>query len=204
MEWIDIQSNLLNELISQVGNTQMTYQEYKFISDTVYSINGANFLVFGTGRDSNLWLQSNKLGRTIFLEPDYNWLNIAKNANPNIDIRHIEYNTRPDEALKLFIEYKRTGSFPKVPYVQDDILDIEWDVILIDSPVGAVNGRMSSIYLANKLANKTSKNVHIFLHDSQRDIEILYSSLFLAPGAKLIEEYNHTTNNFTTLNYYLK
>lgn len=204
MKWIDLQNNLLDELVSQVGNTQMTYQEYKFISDTVYSIEGVNFLVFGVGRDSNLWLESNKSGKTVFLEPDRDWIAIAKRNNLNIDIRHIEYNTRSEEALKLFFDFKRTGIFPKVPYIQDDILNTEWDVILIDSPVGAINGRMTSIYLANLLAKKTSKDVHIFLHDSQRDIETLYASLFLAPGAKLIEEYNYESNNFTTLNYYIK
>lgn len=204
MEWNNLQESLLDNLMNQVKNTQMTRHEYKFISDIVYSLNGCNFLIFGTGRDSNLWIQSNSKGNTVFLEPDQNWITITKKQSPDIDIRHIKYSTSPNEYLTLFFEYKKTGIFPKTPYISNDIMETSWDVILIDSPVGAVNGRMSSIYLAHVLSNKTENDTHIFLHDSHRDIETLYSSLFLIPKSKIIEEYNSNTNEFTLLNYYVR
>jgi hypothetical protein len=63
---------------------------------------------------------------------------------------------------------------------------------------------MSSIYLAHELSNKTMKDTHIFLHDSHRDIETLYSHLFLRPNSKVIEEYNFNSNVFALLNYYVR
>jgi glucuronoxylan 4-O-methyltransferase len=204
MEWNNLQQTLLDNLMDQVKDTQMTRNEYKFISDIVHNLNGCNFLIFGTGRDSNLWIESNKNGKTVFLEPDPTWVSIATSTIPDIDVQHIKYSTSPNEYLSLFFEYKKTGIFPKIPYINNDISNTEWDVILIDSPVGAVNGRMCSIYLAHALSNKTNKNTHIFLHDSHRDIETLYSHLFLIPNAKVIEEYNFESNSFTTLNYYVR
>lgn len=204
MYWNIEQTQLLDELISQVKNTQMTRYEYKFISDIVHSIDKCNFLIFGTGRDSKLWIQSNKNGRTVFLEPDQHWISTAAGANSGIEVHHIKYDTRPDEYLNLFFQYKKTGTFPKVPYINNNIVNTNWDVILIDSPVGAVNGRMSSIYLANQLATKSNNETHVFLHDAHRDIETLYGHLFLLPGAKLVEEHNSNTNEFSLLNYYVK
>ena len=111
MEWSVTQTKLLEELMSQVKNTQMTREEYKFISDTVYSIEKCNFLIFGTGRDSSLWLSSNKSGRTTFLEPDKQWISIATQTNPDIEIYHIEYTTKPTEYMNLFFDYKRSKKF---------------------------------------------------------------------------------------------
>ena len=201
---MDKQSELLDELMSQVGDTQMTRIEYKFISDLVSSIPKCNFLIFGTGRDSNLWLNSNKGGKTIFLEPDQKWVNIAKEKNPEIDVRHVEYKTHPSEAFNMFLSYKRSGEMPKIPALPSDVVDTEWDVIYIDSPVGGVNGRMASIFISDVLSKRTEKDTHIFLHDCDREIETLYGHLFLYPGAKDVEEYNWESNEFSKLNYYVK
>lgn len=199
-----VQQQLLDELMSQVGNTQMTRIEYKFISDLVQSIPNCNFLVFGTGRDSDLWVESNKTGKTIFLEPDKQWIDIAKEKKPNIDIRHVEYKTHPSQALQMFFEFKKTGHMTNIPPLQEDIIDTKWDVILIDSPVGGVNGRMSSIFISDVLSKYTEKDTHIFLHDCEREIEMLYAHLFLYPNSNEVEEYNWDSNEFTKLNYYVK
>lgn len=204
MNWQERQEQLLTDLISEVKDTQMTYVEYKFISDLIHSFEAPNCLIFGTGHDSKLWLESNTKGRTTFLEPDRFWVEHSKKHNPDIDVRHIQYITHPGEALDLYFEYEKTGMFPKMPEVDTDILQTEWDVIFVDSPVGAVNGRMTSIYLASELSRKIDKDVHIFLHDSHRSIEMLYSRLFLFPNAKKVENYNYATNEFTLLNYYVR
>jgi len=204
MEWKIKQQQLLYKLVDEVKDTQMTFIEYKFISDLVYSYNGANFLVFGTGRDSNLWVESNINGKTIFLEPDLNWINIAKTNNSKMDIRHVIYKTHPSQAEKLYSEYQKTGIFPNLPILDKDIIETEWDIIFIDSPVGSVNGRMTSIFISNELAKKTNKKTHIFLHDSHRPIETMYSELILKPDSYVVEEYNSVTNNFDKLNYFIK
>lgn len=202
--WNILQDTLLNDLVAKVKDTQMTRVEYKFISDTIYSIEKPNVLIFGTGYDSNLWINSNRGGKTIFLEPDLVWVNHSKEQTPDIDIRHIKYTTHPDEALSLFFKYEETGVFPKIPKLDDDVLETDWDVIFIDSPVGAVNGRMTSIFLTSELSKKIEKDVHIFLHDCQRHIETLYGRLFLLPNSKKIEKYNSNTNQFKLLNYYVR
>jgi hypothetical protein len=202
--WNTLQDTLLNELVAKVRDTQMTRVEYKFISDTIYSIESPNVLVFGTGYDSNLWIASNRGGKTVFLEPDLIWVNHSKEQNSDVDVRHIKYTTHPNEALTLFFEYEETGIFPKIPKLDDDVLNTSWDIIFIDSPVGAVNGRMTSIFLASQLSDKIEKDVHVFLHDSQRHIEALYGKLFLAPNSKKIEKYNYDTNEFSLLNYYVR
>lgn len=198
------QSQILDDLILQVKNTQMSRYEYKFISDLIQSIKECNLLVFGTGRDSKLWVESNNHGKTIFLEPDEKWISIAKNQNSSMDIRHIKYNTTPNQALSMFFTFKRTGEMPNIPSLPEDVVKTKWDVILIDSPVGGVNGRMSSIFISYVLSNSNKKNTHIFLHDCERDIEMLYGHLFLYPGSKKIEEYNWESNEFTKLNYYVR
>ena len=54
------------------------------------------------------------------------------------------------------------------------------------------------------MSKKIEKDVHVFLHDSQRHIEALYGRLFLLPNSKKIEKYNSNTNEFTLLNYYVR
>jgi uncharacterized protein (TIGR01627 family) len=202
--WNILQDALLDDLVAKVRDTQMTRTEYKFISDTIYSIESPNVLIFGTGYDSNLWINSNRNGRTVFLEPDLTWVNHSKTHSPDIDVRHVHYTTHPNEALDLFFEYAKTRVFPKLPTLDADIVETDWDVIFIDSPVGAVNGRMTSIFLASELSRKKDRDVHIFLHDSQRHIETLYGRLFLLPDAKKVEQYNFNTNEFNLLNYYVR
>jgi hypothetical protein len=121
-----------------------------------------------------------------------------------MDIRHIIYNTSPSQAEKLYLEYKKTGVFPNLPILDKDIMETEWDIIFIDSPVGSVNGRMTSIFISNELAKKINKKTHIFLHDSHRPIETMYSELILKPNSYIVEEYNSNTNNFDKLNYFVK
>mgnify|MGYP002017058542 CR=1 FL=1 len=201
---LENQPQILDELMSQVKDTQMTRDEYKFISDLILSINNCNTLIFGTGRDSQLWVESNKNGKTTFLEPDEKWVKIAQEKTPNIDIRHIQYTTLPSQALSMFFDYKRTGKMKNIPLLFEDIITTEWDIILIDSPVGGVNGRMSSIFISDALSKSTKKDTHIFLHDCEREVEMLWSHLFLLPNSKEVEEHNWDTNNFTKLNYYIK
>ena len=63
---------------------------------------------------------------------------------------------------------------------------------------------MSSIFISNVLSQYTKKDTHIFLHDCEREVEMLWGHLFLLPNSKKIEEHNWDTNNFTKLNYYIK
>ena len=156
---------LLDKLKSNIG--QLTIDEYKYI---IPFLGKSNFLVFGTGNDSELWNYVNKEGKTIFLENQNNWI---KSEYGNVI--KVEYTCKITEYKKLLNEFKKgiysnlTISLPK------EIKNIKWDVIFIDSPTGySINcpGRMQSIYTGYSLSNK---NTHVFIHDCNREIEDIYS-----------------------------
>ena len=46
----------------------MSFDQYKSIYNCIKSKNDSNVFVFGVGSDSNLWYETNKEGKTIFLE----------------------------------------------------------------------------------------------------------------------------------------
>jgi len=50
--------------MSHVKNGQMQRYEYEHISNFLGDV---NFLVFGTGYDSDLWRYSKRFGKTVFL-----------------------------------------------------------------------------------------------------------------------------------------
>ena len=53
----------IDELIDD-NPGQMSFDQYQYIYDTVSSKNGCNFLIFGLGKDSQLWIEANKNGNT--------------------------------------------------------------------------------------------------------------------------------------------
>jgi uncharacterized protein (TIGR01627 family) len=204
MNWKVKQNKLLEKLIQNVGDTQMTFFEYKFISDLVHEKDGINFLIFGLGYDSELWLESNNNGNTVFLESDPVWIENTKKEIPDIDVRLIEYNSKPTEYLEYWEIYKKTGQFPNIPTIYEDLNTIDWDVIFIDGPVGRINGRMISIYLSDELAKKSKNKTHIFLHDCERNIESFYLEKFLKENCDYFQLYNSDDNNFKKLSYFIK
>ena len=197
--------DIMNQ-IKKTGDLQMEKYEYAFICNVVESIPNCNFLIFGTGRDSKLWLEVNKNNKTVFLEPDKKWADYAKEQNPLIDVRHVKYETKPDDYLNMFFEFKSTNIMKNIPKLPKDVIDTNWDVILIDSPVGYINGRMSSIFISHLLSNSdfNKKNCHVFLHDCERKIETLWGHLFLLQNSKYAEEYSSNKNKFKKLNYYIR
>lgn len=138
---------------------------------TSYISGGSNFLVFGTGEDSEYWRKNNSAGYTLFLEDDPVW--IPQNAS---DVLKIVYKQNCNNYRKIF----DTQNFDvlKNP-IKSKIENINWDCILVDGPKGWINktnhGRMESIYLAYELANE---NTTIFVDDIQRPIENLYANYF--------------------------
>jgi uncharacterized protein (TIGR01627 family) len=168
---------------------QMSVEEYDYIYNLIKSKDGCNLLIFGLGRDSELWLDVNKNGKTIFLEDNPDWINIIKNQMYNlgidIDIRHITYDDVGYDADKLLDEYK-SGKNNLTLNLFEDIRETKWDIIIVDAPAGYGKDmpcRMKSIYESYNLSNKTS-NVDIIVHDAERIIEKLYTDYFF-------KDYNH-------------
>ena len=155
---------------------QMTKEEYLYISSF---LGDKNFLVFGTGYDSDFWRYANRNGETVFLENNKKWI-----TNPN-DTFEVLYTTNIKQADELLLKYKKGNSSLLEIKLPQEVLDTSWDCIFVDSPEGWNDncpGRMQSIYAASKLANE---NTDIFIHDCDRYVEDLYSSVMFS---KLIKE----------------
>ena len=157
----------LDILIDKVGDTQMQRDEYAYIASFLKC---SNFLVFGTGYDSNYWRCVNKCGHTVFLEDDPDWIDSAN------DIIQVEYTSKRFQYLDFMEEYLN-GNYKNLKIkLPKKVTDVEWDVIYVDAPVGnsdTAPGRMQSIFAARELA---TPNTDIFVHDCDRLVEDLYTS----------------------------
>lgn len=133
-----------------------------------------NFLVFGLGNDTPLWMKINKKGKTVFLEDLKEWFDNVKKNNPKVEAYLVKYTTKRENWKKLLKDPKKL-----VLKLPKRLNNIEWDVILVDAPKGwkdSQPGRMQSIYTASKLIKKGG---HVFVHDCGREVEAVYSDKFL-------------------------
>lgn len=171
--------------MKKVKKKQMTEEEYRYIASL---LGDKNFLVFGTGHDSELWRYSNKNGFTVFLENNDEWI------DEHNDIYKVTYNTRLDQADFLLSEFKNGNTSNLEIRLPDFVTETQWDVILVDSPEGWAKhcpGRMQSLYAAYVLAKE---HTHILVHDCDRYVEDLYTSEF----------FTNRINNFTKLRHFKK
>lgn len=132
-----------------------------------------NFLVFGLGNDTPLWLKVNKKGTTIFIEDLKGWFDKFK-TKYKVDAYLVKYKTKRRDWKKLLKEPSKL--FLKL---SKKIMNTKWDVILVDAPRGWKEeqpGRMQSIYIASKLIKKKGD---VFVHDCWREVESVYSNKFL-------------------------
>lgn len=143
---------------------------------------GSNFLVFGMGYDTALWTRANELGRTVFLEDNKEWFGKIKKMNPNVEGYLIDYGTKITEWKDIADKKDKLGM--KLP---SDLDSVEWDVILVDAPCGALEyslkefgqeppGRMKSIYMASRLIKNGGQ---IFVNDCHREVEIFFCDKYL-------------------------
>jgi len=133
-----------------------------------------NFLIFGLGNDSTFWFNTNKDGRTVFIENNKSWFKNVKSKFPEIEAYLADYKTERWEWKNLINHPENLDlDLPK------DILKVSWDVILVDGPGGYSDktpGRMQSIYMASKLIKIGGD---VFVHDTNRKVEKEYCDKFL-------------------------
>jgi hypothetical protein len=176
-------------IVDLVNNNpgQLSVNEYSFIVNKLIGENGCNFLVFGVGRDSKLWLDVNSNGKTVFLENCESWINkVTDMIDCDIDIRNVEYTSKSTEWESIIDDVdKLTIELPQ------DIIDTEWDYIFVDSPQGWIDdktpGRMQSIFMSSSL--KCNKG--IFLHDVERVIETVYGEKYFGKPTERIDRLNY-------------
>lgn len=159
---------------------QATFEEYKLVHEVVSGRAPCDLLIFGTGRDSSLWMETNAGGRTVFLEDVAKWVDFAREKVPGIEIHEVRYRT----IRALWPLLKR---FPDLLMMKDlpaEVADTSWDVILVDAPRGSIwhrPGRMKSIYTASVLAGRGSAT-DVLVHDCNRTVEREASDRFLTPS----------------------
>jgi len=157
-----------------------------------------NFLVFGLGYDTPMWMQLNQGGRTVFLEQDneafhqdHGWFKDFTRRYPMLEAYVLDYtkSIRVSEHDRWMRHLKERASEECRP-VQDisksscklaltlpkAVLNTTWDVILIDAPNGHLPdspGRMSAIYTSSVLARSApaSHVTDISVHDCNRPAE---------------------------------
>ena len=164
----------LDDLMLKVKKGQMERHEYEYISNF---LGDKNFLIFGTGHDTEFWRFCNTDGLCIFLEHDSKWI-----PEESKDVYKVQYKT----VLSKYQEY-----LDDVTWLEMDLPQIvnntSWDVIFVDGPPGnktTAHGRMQSIYAAWKLADE---NTEVFVHDCDRTVENAYTRHFFETKKDLVK-----------------
>lgn len=160
---------------------ELQFSEVKLIADCLYRRGPCNFLVFGMGHDSPLWLQLNEGGRTVFLEDHGEWYGKITAECPEMEGYLVNYTTTLPEWNKVLGQTERLEL--ELPH---KITNTSWHVILVDGPKGDPRhyekygvqppGRMQSIYTASNLA---APGGDVFVHDCDREIEAVYADTYL-------------------------
>jgi len=160
----------------RLGTRQCTEAEYLTICERITARAPGNVLVFGLGRDSGIWMQANGTGKTVFLEDALPWIEIARKAQPDIDIHHVRYGTRRWQ-WRRWLGRLDDLFMSELPAI---LLQTAWDVIVVDAPRGNRfwhTGRMRSIYTAAVLA-RHERAADVFVHDCHRKVERFYTDHF--------------------------
>ncbi|GAV66950.1 Polysacc_synt_4 domain-containing protein [Cephalotus follicularis] len=177
---------------------QQTLEEISVSLRILEKKSPCNFLVFGLGHDSLMWISLNHGGRTVFLEQDKSWIKKIQEKIPTLESYHVVYDTtlhQADELLKIGMQEEvcKVVTDPRFSKCQlafkgfpTDVYDTEWDLIMVDAPTGyfdAAPGRMKVIYTAGLMArNRKDGETDVFLHDVDRIVEDEFSKSFLCEG----------------------
>ena len=164
---------------------QGSFEEYKHLRDTIRARAPCRLLIFGVGRDSRFWLEANAGGQTVFVEHEPAWIEDARARLPGVIVHQVTYRTRRP-MWKRLLGREDALLMEDLP---DEVLAAGWDVIFVDSPQGHSfrgPGRMQSIYTASVLAGR-STDVHVLVHDCDREVERVYSDRYLGPERMLTQ-----------------
>lgn len=171
-------SNVIQELVKN-NPCQLSVTEYSLIAEVLFKKSPCNMLVFGVGNDSEMWIDLNKGGMTFFVEDNANWLQDIHNKIPHINACVFTYGTQRyqwKDLIKTNFSHLLHMNLPQI------VLETKWDIIFVDGPAGysdVTPGRMKSIYMASYLSHQNNNNTDVFVHDADREVESLYSSVFL-------------------------
>lgn len=176
---------------------QGSFEEYACVLDTILAKAPCNLLVFGVGKDSQLWLRANAGGRTLFVEHEPEWIAETRRRLPGVEVVQVKYWTKRWQ-WPLLLELDRVG-LDWVLFMRglpQSVINQRWDIVFVDSPQGGHGqrpGRMQSLYTAAVLARKSAP-VDLLAHDCDRTVEAKFCDRYLR-GGELI-------NQIRTLRHY--
>ena len=176
-------NEILTKLMNAVKDTQMKEEEYRYFSSF---LKDKNVLVFGSGRDSDLYRHSVNNGVIRFLENNPTWI-----PNDASDIILVNYTTRRDQAF-TFLDDMLRGEKELGIEIPSHIRETKWDVVFVDSPWDGRHGRMQSIYESIRLIKKGG---HMFIHDCDRPVENVFSTIVYGK--------NNLVKELTKLRHYI-
>ena len=154
---------------------QMSPVQYFRVTLEILRQAPCNLLVFGAGRDTELYTLANAGGRTVVLEHREEWL------------RHIEW--LPCEGVPVGYSTQLGRGLVDEPCPLPSglpawVLEEHWKLILIDGPEGNAPhapGRQQSISLASRLAGPETT---LFLHDAERPHERRCADRYFGPAVE--------------------
>lgn len=156
-----------------VTRGQMTLEEYVHIASVIDSRKPCHVLVYGVGNDSELYLQANQNGQTVFVETSKKWIDDVRKRVPHANIIHHHFPTSVRSSLK-------NGCTS--PYTRPNYVDMHpWDVIVVDAPFGGNDqgmGREFPIREAAERLNTAVGPVDVFVHDVDRELEKMACTKF--------------------------
>lgn len=170
---------------------QVTPEEIFFVSSTLQAYRHhenkrPNFLVFGCGFDSPMWVRLNCGGRTAFIENSAEWVEIVVSKNPELETHVVTYTTKLSERAQYFAN-------PVPMDMPAAVADECWDIALVDAPAGydgSTPGRMQPVHFAISNIKRCfeqrpeMKHAFVYMHDAQRRGEEDIENHMLFPNAQ--------------------
>jgi glucuronoxylan 4-O-methyltransferase len=156
---------------------QATVEEYTLVYRVLVERAPCRMLVFGVGRDTPLWLDSNDGGTTVFLEDVKKWAAFARKASPGGVVHDVNYGLTRRFMWPIMRRMPERLMMTDLPR---DVRNTKWDIILVDAPRGtrwSAPGRMKSVYTAMVLGEESGAD--IFVHDCHRSVERESAEQFL-------------------------
>lgn len=150
-------------------------QYFRIVSEII-SHGRCRLLVFGAGKDTELYVRANPQGQTVVVEHQQKWIDRIEHLA--CEPIFVSYTSQLGEGLTDYCHLP-TG-------LSEELLREGWDVILVDSPEGYAPrfpGRQQSLYAATIASHRGTT---VFVHDYERPLEHMAAQRYLGSPRETI------------------